>query len=286
MMGNGKPVLFNAVVQSVSNFNIGNGYFVKRIEIYAIWNNLNGLNVNTVWYEKIGEAFGIITTQAVRDLIYFPYRYCVDIYDTIFTPCCAPGNCDRHPTLGFQSLKHDETQLIAAPNPATTSIILTLQNNRSFSKGSVLNIFNYLGSLVFSEVITETNNDRIILDLSKYSKGIYFIHLYDKEKTGGIYRTTDQGQNWEKIAMPNDFGGTWTVIIKLLINPDYPDILYAVTTNGLYLCNNCNAIGSPFNWERKITDCTYDLEVKQDNSNILYASVIEDNFKIGVIRQN
>ncbi len=95
-------------------------------------------------------------------------------------------------------------------------------------------------------------------------------------KTGGIYRTNDEGQTWTQIADVNDLGGIWRIIYKLIIDPVNPGTLYAATNGGVFKTVNCGATDPT--WTKVFTGFVYDLEMKPGNNNILYSSVFKDDF--------
>ncbi len=94
---------------------------------------------------------------------------------------------------------------------------------------------------------------------------------------GGIYRTTNKGDEWIQIANHVDLYGEYTTIYKLLIDPVDTNVLFAATSKGIFRTTNCNTVATPENpdpviWERVCDYLTYDLEMKPDNHNVLYAS--------------
>jgi len=89
-------------------------------------------------------------------------------------------------------------------------------------------------------------------------------------KTGGVYRTTNEGDSWEQIADHLDFD-SWASIYKLLILPDYPDVLFAVTSKGIYKTTNCS-VSNP-TWTKVLDGLAYDIELKPGSNSTLYATV-------------
>ncbi|MFN4234589.1 MAG: T9SS type A sorting domain-containing protein [Bacteroidia bacterium] len=95
---------------------------------------------------------------------------------------------------------------------------------------------------------------------------------------GGIFRSADLGTTWHQIADYNTLGGIWNIIHQIKIDPNNPDVLYAATEKGLYKCSNANAINPqwlqiPQLANKKI----HDIEIKPDNSQIIYISVNDAN---------
>jgi hypothetical protein len=110
---------------------------------------------------------------------------------------------------------------------------------------------------------------------------------------GGIRRTTDAGMHWEIIADLSDFyhAGVWTQVNKLLTDPNDQNILYAASADRLWRTLNANSTNpiwsevtipipstisnDPIYGTYPFTDnrYVYDLEMKPNDSQTLYASV-------------
>ena len=95
---------------------------------------------------------------------------------------------------------------------------------------------------------------------------------------GGIYRTTNSGSSWLKIADPDDIGGVYTTINKLIIDPIYPDIAYAVTSNGIFKSSNVNSVAP--SWNLIKGGYVYDAELKPGSSNVLFASFFDESVNL------
>ena len=93
--------------------------------------------------------------------------------------------------------------------------------------------------------------------------------------TGGVYRTEDYGVTFNKIGDRFDFGGYWTIIYKLLIDPNDRNVLFAATSNGIYKTTNCRDI-SPV-WIKVENGYIYDIEFKPNDNKILYATLMDIN---------
>lgn len=78
-------------------------------------------------------------------------------------------------------------------------------------------------------------------------------------KTGGIYRTEDEVETWTQIADKNDLNGIWTIVYKLVINPQNSSVLFAATSNGIFKTTSANT-NNP-SWSKVSSGFTYDLEL-------------------------
>ncbi len=97
--------------------------------------------------------------------------------------------------------------------------------------------------------------------------------------TRGIYRTSDHGQTWNKLAdylaLGNNF---WDNINKMVLDFSQPDdILFVPMTNGLFKTTNLSNSSPTFT---KLTDPlvdgnVFDLEMKNNDPNFLMASVLD-----------
>lgn len=92
-------------------------------------------------------------------------------------------------------------------------------------------------------------------------------------KTGGIYRTYNQGLNWHKIADYQDLGGKLSTIYKIEANPADTAILYAVTNQGIYRTTNAQ-VENPV-WEQVKNCFAFDIEVKPNFNDIMYATIYD-----------
>lgn len=93
-------------------------------------------------------------------------------------------------------------------------------------------------------------------------------------KSGGVYRTVDEGANWQKIADYTNFhNNEWLIIYKLLISPTDPNLLYVATSAGVYMTTNLfTPDPDAVSWTKVYDHYTYDIEFKPDNSNVIYAT--------------
>jgi photosystem II stability/assembly factor-like uncharacterized protein len=130
--------------------------------------------------------------------------------------------------------------------------------------------------------------------------------LYCGTETGFVNKTADKGQNWQLIAPDYYFGGgvtavaihpgnpdivyvaagnqvhkttdggdTWTPLLpednlfhadRLRIDPVNPDKIFAAATDGVYVSTDAGAT-----WQNKWEHHTYDVEVKPDDSEVVFA---------------
>lgn len=115
--------------------------------------------------------------------------------------------------------------------------------------------------------------------------------------SGGVWRTFDSGDHWERIGDQDDFssgGGIWTFVNKLISDPTDADVLFAATEHRLWKTVNANeADPNDVSWSAvsiaipsSITShptygsyswsdsrYIYDLEMDPNDHNILYAAV-------------
>lgn len=93
---------------------------------------------------------------------------------------------------------------------------------------------------------------------------------------GGVFRVQKNGtinpnSTWQRIADYNSLGvSTNCLIRKLLTDPVDSDILYIVTSEGLFKSSNVNATTPT--WTEILTDNIFDLEMNPGNHSILYVS--------------
>jgi hypothetical protein len=93
---------------------------------------------------------------------------------------------------------------------------------------------------------------------------------------GGIFRTTDEGATWTRIADQSRIGGIWTQVFKLSIHPTNANRLWAVTSTGLFETSNALS-GTPV-WlavPALSGKYVYDFEIRPGNAGWLYATVAD-----------
>ncbi len=103
-------------------------------------------------------------------------------------------------------------------------------------------------------------------------------------KTGGIWRTNDEGQNWHKIANHLDLGGIWTKINKLHILEGDPHILFAATSDGIYKSENFET--SNPSWEKVMDGLAFDIESKPGNNSTIYATAFRNDSAWKVLKSD
>ncbi len=74
-----------------------------------------------------------------------------------------------------------------------------------------------------------------------------------------IHKTTDGGTNWTPM-LTNFFNAS-----RLKIDPNNPEIIIAAANSGIYITNNGGST-----WTRKTTLRTWDVDIKPDDSNVIY----------------
>ncbi len=95
--------------------------------------------------------------------------------------------------------------------------------------------------------------------------------------TGGVFRTTDEGQTWELIGDKTDFDGQYNVIHKILLNRSNPSELFAATNYGLYKTNNSYADPELVTWDKVLDTLVYDIEKKPYSDSVFYVSKYDFN---------
>lgn len=83
--------------------------------------------------------------------------------------CKTTNTSSRFINIVVSSLDEQDDYPLIIPNPAKDKIIISNDSFRS------LEIFNHLGNMIYQE---EMQQDNTTIDVSGYSKGIYFVKLY------------------------------------------------------------------------------------------------------------
>jgi PKD repeat protein len=89
-------------------------------------------------------------------------------------------------------------------------------------------------------------------------------------KSIGILKSIDGGTTWNTVLSAQQFEGF--LIRKLIIDPLFPDYLFAATNLGVFRTSNAG-----INWTAPITEYVMDIEFHPTNSDILYVSSYDPN---------
>lgn len=98
-----------------------------------------------------------------------------------------------------------------------------------------------------------------------YSLSAFGSQSFGDTKSVGVLKTTDGGNTWTTVLSANQEDGV--LISKLLINPNYPDYVYAATNLGIYRTSDAGVT-----WSNIQSGYFMDMEYKPTNSNTIYAS--------------
>ncbi len=84
-------------------------------------------------------------------------------------------------------------------------------------------------------------------------------------KLGGVFRTVDQGANWESIADYSDFDrNSYVVIYGIRFHPKQVNKMYILTSIGMYFTEDCTAKNVKWNKVSYLDGMVYDLEVGEN----------------------
>ncbi|MCX6897030.1 MAG: DNRLRE domain-containing protein [Verrucomicrobia bacterium] len=139
------------------------------------------------------DYLNIDVTSMVMDMIQYPsssYGFMIKLQNEnyfrsmIFASSNHP-DCNKHPKLeikytmptGIHEIS-DNTLFSIAPNPSTGEFMVSW--NSSQTHFDQLEIVNYLGQKISSEMITPGNSNSIRIHLNDEAKGIYFVKLSGK----------------------------------------------------------------------------------------------------------
>ncbi len=73
-----------------------------------------------------------------------------------------------------------------SPNPSITglfNISFTKSNNSRYN----LKLYNSIGELIFVKTIIANNDNNEEIDISKYAKGVYYLHI-NSENNSKVYK--------------------------------------------------------------------------------------------------
>ncbi|MGA1841476.1 MAG: hypothetical protein ACMUIU_12700 [bacterium] len=104
---------------------------------------------------------------------------------------------------------------------------------------------------------------------------------YGSNSPGAIYKTEDGGSAWTKSTLPPDpNNNTVFTVADLAINPDDPNIIWAVTKYSLYRSEDR---GNNWTWIMILVDTLntcYDIEIKPNNPNEIFIGSYEGIFRV------
>lgn len=89
-------------------------------------------------------------------------------------------------------------------------------------------------------------------------------------KSIGILKSTDGGNSWSSVLSAEQYEGI--LIRKLIIDPNYPDYLFAATSVGIYGTSDAGA-----NWQQMLVGYYTDIEFHPTNTDIIYAASYDPN---------
>jgi PKD repeat protein/photosystem II stability/assembly factor-like uncharacterized protein len=98
-----------------------------------------------------------------------------------------------------------------------------------------------------------------------YSLSAFGSQSFGDTKSVGVLKTTDGGITWVTVLSANQEDGV--LISKLLINPNFPDYVYAATNLGIYRTSDAGVT-----WSNIQSGYFMDMEYKPTDYNTIYAS--------------
>jgi Secretion system C-terminal sorting domain len=151
-------------VTSIDSILVGTHYN-KRFNLQGV-----GANGDTSLIEGIGSTNGLLESlnefEANATLLCFS-RDAQTYFPSYSTGYCAPLSITENTT---------NNEITISPNPTTSQTIITFSSEQKNTKLKVLNV---LGETI--QQLT-TNNQQLILDMSGFAKGIYFVRIEDEKK--------------------------------------------------------------------------------------------------------
>ncbi len=88
---------------------------------------------------------------------------------------------------------------------------------------------------------------------------------------GGVYRTTNGGTSWDKVAEGGTHFDIWGLLNTIVVNPSNPDECIVTSNNGLFICSNLNAATPVFTTyaSRQFPSKNiYDIDVRPGTSEV------------------
>ena len=125
--------------------------------------------------------------------------------------------------MGFHTLSNGDMVTSGHPGPKT-DLPNPLCVMKSTDNGETWDSVALLGKIDFHIMASDYNNPDIIYGLNQMGEGEY---------GAGIFKSTDGGQNWEKIepkGLPEDLHKVYALVAL----PDYENTLLAGTENGVF----------------------------------------------------
>ncbi len=81
--------------------------------------------------------------------------------------------------IGFNSLADDQKMRLY-PNPGDGIFSIEWKDQTPLKKGTVVEVMNTIGQVIFSKIIGEDGSEKLLLDISENPGGIYFVNIYDE----------------------------------------------------------------------------------------------------------
>ncbi len=119
-----------------------------------------------------------------------------------------------------------------------------------------------LPSLSVASVVVQQNNANIIYILTGDGDGGVQWGYYVKERSSGVFRSTDGGATWQATGLNWNRSDADRYGYKLIQSPTNTNLLLAATSDGLWRTTNAGAT-----WTRVITGNVNDVVFKPDNAN-------------------
>ena len=113
---------------------------------------------------------------------------CPSLYKVILTDnngCSTQKSLYIISTLGIEDIQSNDIIKIS-PNPSITglfNISFTKSNNSRYH----LKLYNSIGELIFVKTIIANNDNSEEIDISKYAKGVYYLHI-NSENNSKVYK--------------------------------------------------------------------------------------------------
>lgn len=102
--------------------------------------------------------------------------YLYSNYHAVMGPWTNIANFSYSTTSGVNEHFSQVSNVSVYPNPSSKKFTIELSNNKSSS----LEVYNKLGQKVFQ---SEIKNQKLIIDLTNHTNGLYFIKIYDGTNT-------------------------------------------------------------------------------------------------------